>query len=163
MRHAEDGCLTLAKKEVYCNNTERVALQRRLPEDDAWCSGAPIPTRKTGAAPKAVVFCIPGPRSKRVFSEVCTSQSLPAHVFAFRLQRDLLRRSSWRRPGQMLCRYAWGNGVFLHRRLVSGTSDGRCGKNDPTGKYCGKPERWYYLEAEESGLQHWPFARVKIS
>ena len=108
MRHAEDGCLTLAKKEVYCNNTERVALQRRLPEDDAWCSGAPTPTRKTGAAPKAAVFCIPGPRSKRVFPEVCTSQSLPPHVFAFRVQRDLLRLSSWRRSGQMLCRHMVG-------------------------------------------------------
>ena len=30
------------------------------------------------------------------------------------------------------------------------------------GKYCSKPERWYYLEAEESGLQHWPRARLKI-
>ena len=24
-------------RKVYCNNTERVALQRRLPDDDAWC------------------------------------------------------------------------------------------------------------------------------
>ena len=31
------GSVIPAKKEVYCNNTERVALQRRLPEDDAWC------------------------------------------------------------------------------------------------------------------------------
>ena len=78
---------------MYDNSTERVALQRRLPEDDAWC--------------------VPHNRSILVFTRSCVN------VICF----DPLRGADQARS------YA--------------------------GKHASKPERWYYLEAEKSWLQHW--------
>ena len=79
--------------QVYDNNTERVALQRRLPEDDAWC--------------------VPHNLSVLMFSPSCVN------VICFDPQRGADQARSY------------------------------------AGKYASKPERWYYLEAEKSGLQHW--------
>ena len=79
--------------QVYDNNTERVALQRRLPEDDAWC--------------------VPHNLSILMFSPSSVN------VICFDPQRGADQARSY------------------------------------AGKYASKPERWYFLEAEKSGLQHW--------